>query len=215
MNALKGVTGAVFGALLISASAEAAVAVFETRAAWEAAVSGPFTETATFPGIAVFADVNALTLNGGTTLTFGSAVNKRTIGIGWASWSGGFTGDVFYSKGLTSITAGISAIDAFGLELEPNPQDVITMSLILNDGSVVTQEITQDVDGDGGAKFFGWVGAGIVSITMSAESDFAFGRFVEAEIDTGTSIPEPGSLLLLIGSLGVLGAAARRKQQST
>jgi hypothetical protein len=213
MNALKGVTGAVLGTLLMSANAEAAVAVFETRAAWEAAVGGPFTETATFPGIPVFTSVNSLTLDGGTSLTFGSAVNKRTIGIGWASWSGGYTGDVFFSNGATSVAAGISPIDAFGLELEPNPQQVITMSLILNDGSVVTQEITQDVDGDAGAKFFGWVGAGIVSFTMSAATDFAFGRFVEAEVDTGTNIPEPGSLLLLIGGLGVLGAAARRRQQ--
>ena len=194
MNALKGVTGAILGALMISASAEAAVAVYTTRAAWEAAVGGPFTETSTFPGIPVLTDVNGLTLNGGTTLTFGSAVNKRTIGFGWSSWSGGYTGDVFYSNGATSVAAGISAIDAFGLELEPNPFDIITMRLTLDDGSF----IEQDVDGAGGAKFFGWVGAGIASFTMSAETDFAFGRFVEATVDTGTNIPAPASLVLLI-----------------
>lgn len=210
MNALKAVTGALLGALLISASAEAAVVTYGTRAAWEAAVGGPFTETATFPGIATFTNVGSLTLDGGTTLTFDNQVNKRTIGAGWASWSGGFTGDVFYSNGFTSITADISAIDAFGLELEPNPFEIVTMTLTLEDGTV----LTQDVDGAGGAKFFGWVGAGIASFTMSAATDFAFGRFVEADVDTGTNIPEPASLVLLIGSLGVLGAAARRRQRS-
>lgn len=189
------------GSIALS-NANAAVTTFTDRASWQAAAGG-FTETPTFPAIPQYSDVGSLTLNGGTTLNFDTLVNKRTIGSGWATWSGGFTGDVFYTNGATSVNAGISNVSGFGLDMEPNPFADYLMSLTLSDGSV----ITQSVNGFGGADFFGWVGSGVTSFNMSSSVDFAFGRFVEAN-----NVPEPATTTLL--GLGLLGFAAMRRKSS-
>jgi hypothetical protein len=204
MKRLLGMFLAVAALAGMSVTASAAVVTFTDRAGWEAA-TGIFTETATFPGIPQYQNVTALTLNGGTQLAFDSAVNKRTIGSGWATWSAGYAGDVFYSNGDTSIVATITEVSAFGLEMEPNPYGDYSMSLTLSDGSI----ITQTVSGYAGADFFGWVGAGVVSFTMASAVDFAFGRFVESQV------PEPGALLLLGSALFGMAGIMRRRIRHT
>lgn len=199
----KGLMAALFAASSLSAiSAQAAVVTYTDRASWEAA-AGAFVETATFPAIVQFSDVSSLTLNGGTVIGTSSAVNKRTVGNGWGTWSGGYTGDVFYTNGQTALDFTATANGGLGFEMEPNPFDIYEMILTLSDGSVISQMVT----GNAGAAFFGWVGAGVDSFNVSSRVDFAFGRFVEAEL---AEVPEPISAALL--GIGLLGISMTRRK---
>ena len=42
------------------------------------------------------------------SLTFSSPHSVRQIGFGWATWSHGYAGNVFYTNGSTSITMTMS-----------------------------------------------------------------------------------------------------------
>lgn len=205
-GARKVVAAAIFAAASVAMfDASAAVITFTDRASWEAA-AGAWVETATFPSIAEGADVTSLTLNHGTVLNFDTPVNKRTIGSGWATWSGGYTGDVFATVPSSSVNSTVTAGRGLGLEMEPEPFSDFLMTLTLNDGTF----ISQTVSGLSGADFFGWVGTGVTSFNMSSSIDFAFGRFVEVT----SVVPEPASLGLLAAGLLGLGAA-RRKAKGT
>ncbi|MCC6677277.1 MAG: hypothetical protein IT436_09035 [Phycisphaerales bacterium] len=136
-------------------------------------------------------------------IDFSSPVNVRRIGFGWATWSHGYTGNVYYTNGATSITM-IPwgwAERAFQFYAEPNPFGVFQMTATGSDGSTSTSS-TEDVDGGGGA--FGWgfygVGPTVRSVTVSADIDFAVGELA--------SFPAPASLCLF----ALAGLAAGRQR---
>jgi len=138
------------------------------------------------------------------TLTFNKDLEVYIVGSSWATWYGDQDLDgyddaaglpVLYTLGELAVTGtfgpGADVPLGFGLEMEPNPFTDVIMTLTLTDGS----SLSQTVNGYGGAKFFGWVGGGVTSMTLSSDYDFAFGNMVKAA-------PEPTSLVLL-GTLGV------------
>jgi hypothetical protein len=61
------------------------------------------------------------------------------------------------------------------MQIEPDPYVVDNMTVTLSNG----QSISNDVGGEAGAQFFGFVGADIKSLTITdnAGNDFAFGNF--------------------------------------
>jgi hypothetical protein len=143
-------------------------------------------------------------------LTFGTPTSYLTIGNGWASWSNGYTGEVYFSEpesNTITLTGGITAFDFY---LEPNIFDLFQVTVTAQDGTT----ITQDVNGSGGAEYFGFYGTAgslISSVTISAPNSggFAVGQIRLA----GTpNVPEPASVLgiLAIGILGT-GSALKRK----
>jgi len=90
--------------------------------------------------------------------------------------------------------------------MQPNLFGFFTLTL--DTGST----ITQSVDGDGGAAFFGWSDLAVTSFTMSIlqvpdttgelDQSFAFGRLVEgAGSPPPVGTPDGGSLFLLSGLL--------------
>ena len=127
----------------------------------------------------VFDDVSSVPAPTGGVVGFSPDLNHREIGNGWATWSHGYTGDVYYTNGATSATMTLpAATKAFYFYAEPNPFDVFEITATTNSG---TTSGPIPVDGDGGATYFGFYTTGlfetIATITVESTVDFAIGEF--------------------------------------
>jgi hypothetical protein len=145
----------------------------------------------------------------GGSITFSTPVAHDIVGSGgsgWATWSHGYQGDVYYSTtDINSLTIGLPAnTTAFYFYAEPNQWDYFDITVTAEDGT----SLTRSVYGNSGANGFGEYASGgyITSIAVSTtDLDFSIGEF---GISTGTpSVPDGGSTLML-GMLGLLGLAA-------
>jgi len=150
-----------------------------------------------------YTDITSLASPLGGTVDFSSAMEIRTIGPGWATWSHGYTGDVLSTKGATSVTLTLPAMTgAFYFYAEPNPWATYTITATAQDGTFASQ----DVDGYAGAAGFGFYGDSIATIAITSATDFAIGEFGIA------AVPVPGAVLLGVLGLSVAGARLRRRQ---
>jgi hypothetical protein len=104
----------------------------------------------------------------------------RCVGTGWATWSHGYTGDVWYTGGATTqvitLPAGVGAAYVY---VEPNPFAVVNCSMTATGSSGSQSTGTFPADGSGGAVGWGFVeGAGTLSsIAVSCDTDFATGTW--------------------------------------
>jgi hypothetical protein len=156
-------------------------------------------------------DVTTVASPLGGDVGFSVAVSHREIGSGWVSWSHGYTGDVYYSNGATSVTLTLPAqTGAFYFYAEPNPFAVHTIT-----ATSAGESISQDVDGSGGASYYGFYTTDaldpILSITVSSAVDFAVGEF---GISKTAAVPEPGTFAIW-GTLGGLGLIVARRRRRT
>jgi hypothetical protein len=93
------------------------------------------------------------------TVTFNPALIHATIGNNWATWSNGYTGDVYYDTtplpdGNFQITVTLPAgTGAFYAYAEPNEFKDYAINATANNG-VTSGDVT--VNGDGGARYFGF-----------------------------------------------------------
>lgn len=113
-------------------------------------------------------------------ISFDPSLNHRSIGSGWATWSHGYTGDVYVTGGTSiEITMPANTL-AFYFYAEPNVFSTFSMEATADDG---TTSGPVSVNGFAGAKYFGFYADGgdkIVSITITAPSaaaGFAIGEF--------------------------------------
>jgi streptogramin lyase len=202
-------------AFSFGSSLPAAIVTFDSRPAWLAAVTGavPVDLASQVADGAVLAAGAPVLLPSLQTLVFNEPMAGLQVPTTWETWSGGEEPRVLYVD-LQSVVATLSgAVDAFGFEMQPNNLDVFSLTMTLSDGS----ELQQDVNGDGGAAFFGWVntgGPGITAMTLTTDDldGLAVGRMIQG-VPAADRIPEPGSsvLLFLLGLAGV--AAGRRYSQ--
>jgi hypothetical protein len=114
---------------------------------------------------------------------FNQAVNHDIAGLCWATWSNGYTGDVYgtdTSTDVSSVTITLPAnTGAFAFYAEPNQLAVLTITATSVGG---TTSGPVSVDGNGGAKYFGFYGVGgakVASITVTTNDPlgFAVGEF--------------------------------------
>jgi hypothetical protein len=117
------------------------------------------------------------------TVGFSQALKHDKVGVSWATWSNGYTGDVYANDGncsaVGSVTINLPALTyAFYFYAEPVLFGNHTITATTNDG---TTSGAVTVNGNGGAKYFGFYSPGfaITSITISSPDPggFAIGEF--------------------------------------
>jgi hypothetical protein len=201
--------------LLIAQTANASIQGQALGTAAPPSSLGAFTMTA-FPDdpVAVFTNVSSVASPLGGNVTFSSPVSNREIGNGWATWSHGYTGDVYYTNGLTSLGLTLPAsTGAFYFYAEPNPFAVFQFTAITDSGTT----LTQSADGSAGAAGFGFytdASESIVSISISSTVDFAVGEFGIAQVSDPGVVPEASSVLTWLGlSAAALAANAKRRRR--
>jgi hypothetical protein len=118
-------------------------------------------------------------------IEFSPVLNHRKISAGWGTWSHGYTGSVYYTNGGDAMTFTLPPQTvAFYFYAEPNAFTILEITAVGEIGaksSVSSGPIP--VDGDGGAKYFGFYTDGIANIAQinvtaaSHQQDFAVGEF--------------------------------------
>jgi hypothetical protein len=115
------------------------------------------------------------------TVGFAPSLFHLRVGVGWATWSHGYAGDVYWTLGELTTTMSLPPDTvAFYLYAEPNPFGLFEITAVTQDG---TQSGPILVDGFGGATYFGFYATGtstLASITVSSVVDFAVGEFAIA-----------------------------------
>jgi hypothetical protein len=110
------------------------------------------------------------------TITFSQPLTHSTIGNGWATWSHGYTGDVYHNSDGSAITITLpDDTKAFYLYAEPNTFDVFNVQATAQDG---TTSGPVPVQGDSGARYFGFYGTGdaeIATITVTTTDTTGLG----------------------------------------
>ncbi len=139
---------------------------------------------------------------GGGTVDFCPELTHVRIGQGWATWSHGYLGDVYYTNEDQATLTLPGGTFAFYFYVEPNSFSTYTISAVANDGS----SITQSVNGSSGAKYYGFYSCSgattierIVITAAEAANGFAVGEFainrlpqcsgIGADLSPGTDGP--------------------------
>lgn len=144
------------------------------------ATLGPYTMTA-FGSDArpEFESVSSVADPAGT-IGFSPPLTHLTVPSGWATWSHGYNGDVYYTETESTVTISLpDGTKAFAFYAEPNTFDSFTVEAIAQDG---TSSEPIDIEGNSGARYFGFYGTGdqtvaSVKVTASDPAGFAVGEF--------------------------------------
>ena len=200
--------------LFVSASAQAAITVQALgTAAPPATLGGKQMTPAIDDTSAVFGTVTSAPLTASKNVLFSPGVSHRSIGQGWASWSHGYTGDVYFlTAGDLTMTFDQNDLSAFYFYAEPNNFGVFPISVTATDDAGNSQTVQQNPDGSSGAT--GWgistsAGTKILTITVSNPGGGAAG-FAVGEFGWAKTIPGPGALALL----GAAGLVSRRRRRA-
>lgn len=133
----------------------------------------------------IFSDVTTVNSPLGGELIFGASVSHRTVGEGgWATWSHGYTGDVYFATNSTSLTMTLPVrTTAFYFYAEPNIRSsFFTFTVTTSDGgTAVVASGDVPIHGEAGARGFGFYSSNttIVSVVVTGTdpTGFAVGEF--------------------------------------
>jgi hypothetical protein len=125
--------------------------------------------------------LKSIPLPGGANVSFSIVLTRQDVPSGWSKWQEGVTPKILESPDGKSVTFTFSKpASAFGVELMPVWKKGRDMRLEIN--GVKGKSITQFVKIDPGARFFGFVGGKVKSITLSKlpydEGSFGIGRML-------------------------------------
>lgn len=149
----------------------------------------------------------------GGDVVFSQILGHTEVGApGWATWSHGYTGDVYYTYDATDPNTVRLTLPyrtgAFYFYAEPNVFNIFSITAVANGGPV---SLMQQIQGNSGAKYFGVYTddfSPIYYIDITAQNTaggFAVGEFGIAPV------PEPGTLLLVGSGISALILRRRRK----
>jgi hypothetical protein len=125
------------------------------------------------------------------SVAFSASAQHFRIGSGWGTWSNGYAGDVYFSNGATSLTLTMPAnTTAFYLYAEPVDFSTFTITATTQD-STTSGPIS--VNGNGGAKYFGFSASGGTSISTITVTTTDAGGFAVGEF--GVCVPPPPPLV--------------------
>ncbi len=194
---------------LSAAAARGAIVTVNGGTGSPPATLGGYTMTAfgTDTGTSLGSSTTSVASPLGGSLGFSAALTHVVVGGGWATWSNGYTGDVYYSTTSNTNVLSLPAnTGAFNLYIEPNGGN-FTMTATAQDGSTLS-EVVNSSGGAGAFGFYSTSNSPLTSITVISgdPSGFAVGEFSIAT----ASVPEPTALgVLAIAGLGML----RRKRR--
>ncbi len=127
----------------------------------------------------LFANVSSVAAPTGT-VGFSPSLSHRKVGMGWLTWSHGYTGDVYATAGTSATLTLPANTVAFYLYVEPNIQSSANVTATSN-GGVTSGAV--NVNGNAGARYFGFYATGsdtLTSITISVPAPalgFGIGEF--------------------------------------
>lgn len=110
-------------------------------------------------------------------------LSHRRIGEGWATWSHGYTGDIYYTMGAVEVELWLpSATAAFIVYVEPNGGGG-DYTVTANDGTSVTQWTYWAAEAAGFGFYVDGEPSPLTTLTVSGPDewhDFAIGEFLVA-----------------------------------
>jgi hypothetical protein len=132
-------------------------------------------------------------LSCGGALDFSVPSTHTRIGLGWASWSHGYTGDVYYNFGSTITITLPPNTNAFYCYAEPNTFGFFTVEALANDG---TSSGPMPVNGLGGATGFAFYTTGACNLTtITINVDPYAGGFAIGEFGINATCCDPNATL--------------------
>ena len=150
----------------------------------------------------------------GGDVGFSPSLLHDEVGNDWASWSHGYTGDVYSTDIFGANLIMPSDTTAFYFYVQPSSGEY-NITIAGWDGVASNPYASQIISSDSGASYFGIYateGSVIESIAIYCEeSNFAIGEFGIASGSTISSVPGPSALVLSNVGLGLVLKLKRKR----
>jgi hypothetical protein len=174
---------------------------------------GPYTMTSFgLDTRSVYQDYSTVLSPLGGVVGFSAPLEHDRVGSSWATWSNGYTGDVYRTDGISSLTITLpTQTEAFYFYAEPQPFNLYTIAATAQDGT----QVSETVNGYAGAAYYGFYATGgdsLSSILVTAPQcvDFGVGEFGIASAGLPT-VPAPAGVLLAALGSALVGCLRGRK----